>query len=88
MATDERDERTRLLHRIRRLEGQVRGLHRMVEEDRPCHEVLALCSGIRSAVDATADRVLERYVRECQEDSLREPEALSAMIRAVRLARR
>ena len=51
----EQGEKTRIVNRLRRLEGQVRGLQRMVEEDRSCQEILTLLSGVRSALDATAE---------------------------------
>ncbi|MDL2345541.1 metal-sensitive transcriptional regulator [Deinococcus sp. MIMF12] len=60
-ATDEK-----VLNRLRRIEGQVRGLQRMIEEGRDCHEVLTLLSGIRSALDATGDTILEQYASGCR----------------------
>jgi DNA-binding FrmR family transcriptional regulator len=48
-------ERQKLLHRLRRLEGQVRGLQRMIEEERSCHEVLTLLCGIRGALECQAE---------------------------------
>lgn len=87
MATRKEDDRARVLNRLRRLEGQVRGLQKMVEEDRPCQEVLTLLAGVRSALDATGDLILERYLTDCQAD----PQAAAdtrAIIQAVRLARR
>ena len=81
------EARARILNRLKRLEGQVRGLQRMVEEERACHDVLTLYSGIRSALDATADLVLEQYVRECQAESAADDVSIDEVIRAVKLAR-
>lgn len=80
--------KTRILNRLRRLEGQVRGLQRMVEEDRPCREILTLLSGIRSALDATGDAVLETYLTECQAEIASGGGDARAVIEAVRLLRR
>jgi|YNPNPStandDraft_1061719.scaffolds.fasta_scaffold53480_4 DNA-binding FrmR family transcriptional regulator len=54
-----------LLHRVHRLEGQVHGLARMVEEKRDCQEVLRLIAAIRSAVQSLGTLVLTHYLWEC-----------------------
>jgi DNA-binding FrmR family transcriptional regulator len=64
----EDDAQRRLLHRLRRLEGQVRGLQAMIEGGRSCREVLTLLAGVRSALNATGDLILERYVETCRVD--------------------
>lgn len=58
-------EKQRLLNRLRRLEGQLRGLQKMIEEERPCQDILTLLSGIRSALDASGDAIFERYLQDC-----------------------
>ncbi len=80
-------EKTKVLNRLRRLEGQVRGLQKMIEEERSCHEILALFSSVRSALDGTADVVLETYLKECQQDFLTGEIQVSDVIKAVKLAR-
>lgn len=81
--------KSRVLNRLRRLEGQVRGLHKMVEEDRPCREILTLLAGVRSALEATGDVVLETYLTECQaEMASGKGGDARAVIDAVRLLRR
>lgn len=77
----------RILNRLRRLEGQVRGLQRMVDEDRTCQDVLTLLSGVRSALDATADAVLEHYLETCATDLGGDDDGVEELLRAVRLAR-
>jgi DNA-binding FrmR family transcriptional regulator len=81
------DDKKRLLNRLRRLEGQVRGLERMIQEDRPCLEVLTLLAGVRSALNATGDLVLERYLTDCLAAP---PDTVQprALIEAMRLAKR
>ena len=73
----------KLINRLKRLEGQVRGLQKMVDEERDCGEILTLLSGVRSALNATGDLILETYVEECY-GSQTDPDAL---VRAVKLAR-
>lgn len=79
-------EDQRVLKRLRRIEGQVRGLQRMVEEGRDCHEVLTLLSGIRSALDATGGAILEQYASGCRARP-GEPVTAQDMVRAVKLLR-
>lgn len=74
----------RILHRLRRLEGQVCGLSRMVEEERDCLDILTLLAGIRSALDAAGEALLEGYVERCQREGVLEGEALRRMIKLLR----
>ena len=51
----QRDDKPRLLNRLSRIEGQVRGVARMVEQDRYCIEVMTQIQAVRAAL-ATASR--------------------------------
>jgi DNA-binding FrmR family transcriptional regulator len=51
-----------LLKRLRRIEGQVRGLERMVEDDRYCIDVLTQIAAVETALEAVASKVLEDHV--------------------------
>lgn len=77
-----------VLNRLKRLEGQVRGLQKMVEEDRDCREILILLSGVRSALEATGDIIFETYLEECQADLAKGQGDTRAIVEAVRLLRR
>ena len=52
-----------LLNRLRRIEGQVRGVERMVEEDRYCIDVLTQISAIQAALDKVALGLLDGHAR-------------------------
>jgi CsoR family transcriptional regulator, copper-sensing transcriptional repressor len=54
-----------LLNRLRRIEGQVGGVERMVEQDRYCIDVLVQLSAIQAAVDKVALGLLDDHVRHC-----------------------
>ncbi len=82
-----KSDKAKITNRLRRLEGQIRGLERMVEEDRSCQEVLTLLSGVRSALDSTADVILEHYLESCQLELAEGQADIKEMIRAVKLAR-
>jgi DNA-binding FrmR family transcriptional regulator len=59
-----------LLKRLRRIEGQVRGLERMVEDDRYCIDVLTQIAAVETALEAVASKVLEDHVSHCVADAL------------------
>jgi len=54
-----------LLKRINRIEGQVRGIGKMIDADRYCVDILTQISAIQSALDATALQILEDHTRGC-----------------------
>ncbi len=60
-----------LLTRISRIEGQVRGVAKMVEEDRYCIEILNQIAALRSALDAVAFRLLEDHTKGCVSNAIR-----------------
>ncbi|HHO55083.1 MAG TPA: transcriptional regulator [Trueperaceae bacterium] len=80
-------DKNKILNRLKRLEGQIRGLQKMVEEDRTCSDQLTLLSGIRSALDATADVILEDYLHACKDEISDSSREFSDVIKAIKLAR-
>jgi DNA-binding FrmR family transcriptional regulator len=54
-----------LLSRLRRIEGQVRGVQVMIEEERNCTEILQQLTAIRSAVQGASLELLREYATEC-----------------------
>jgi CsoR family transcriptional regulator, copper-sensing transcriptional repressor len=54
-----------LLKRLRRIEGQVRGIEGMVEDDRYCIDVLTQISAVRAALDKVALGLLDDHARHC-----------------------
>jgi DNA-binding FrmR family transcriptional regulator len=80
-----------LLDRLRRIEGQVRGVHRMVDEDTYCIEVLTQIAAATRALQAVAVGLLEGHLAHCVVDAARagDPtakvkEATDAIARLVR----
>jgi DNA-binding FrmR family transcriptional regulator len=59
-----------LVVRLRRIEGQVRGLQRMVEEDKYCIDVLTQVSSVTSALKAVGVGLLDGHVRHCVTESI------------------
>jgi DNA-binding FrmR family transcriptional regulator len=52
-------------NRLRRIEGQVRGLQRMVDEDAYCVDILTQVAAVQTALEQVAIRVLDGHVRGC-----------------------
>ena len=59
-----------ILARLRRIEGQVRGLQRMVEEDRYCIDILTQVSSATKALQGVATGLLDDHVRHCVRDAI------------------
>ena len=54
-----------LVKRLHRIEGQVRGIERMVEEDRYCIDVLTQISAVNTALESLAFQLLDQHVKHC-----------------------
>jgi DNA-binding FrmR family transcriptional regulator len=54
-----------LLKRLARIEGQVRGVAKMIEDDRYCIDILTQLGAVDTALEAVALKVLEEHVRHC-----------------------
>jgi DNA-binding FrmR family transcriptional regulator len=64
------DTKDDLLRRLRRVEGQVRGLQRMVEEEAYCIDVLTQVSAATKALQSVAVALLEEHLRHCVSDAV------------------
>ena len=60
------------LTRLRRIEGQVRGLQRMVEEDRYCADILAQVASVHEALRGVAGNLMRNHLRHCASAAFRE----------------
>ena len=57
--------KTELLGRVRRIEGQARGIARMIEEDRECKDILQQLAAVRSAAHQATVRLVRAYAAQC-----------------------
>src|SRR5262249_51150786 len=73
-------EKQALLGRLKRIEGQIRGLHRMVEQDTYCIDVLTQISAATRALQAVALGLLEGHLAHCVVDAAR-PGAWAAKVK-------
>lgn len=76
------DGKDDLLKRLRRIEGQVRGLQRMVDEEIYCIDVLTQVSAATKALQAVAVELLEDHLQHCVVEAAgKEPEVADARVR-------
>jgi DNA-binding FrmR family transcriptional regulator len=64
------DEKDALIKRMRRIEGQARGIERMITEDRYCIDILTQISAISTALEAVAGKILDDHVNHCVRHAL------------------
>jgi len=58
-------EKEALVKRLHRIEGQVRGIERMVEDDRYCIDILTQISAVTTALESLAFKILDGHVNHC-----------------------
>lgn len=64
------DNKPRLLNRLNRIEGQVRGVTRMIEEDRYCIDVLTQVQAVRAALAKVESEMLKSHLGHCIESAI------------------
>ena len=64
-------DRNEYVKRLRRIEGQVRGLQKMVEDDRYCIDVLTQVASVTKALQGVAMGLLDEHLRHCVADAVR-----------------
>jgi DNA-binding FrmR family transcriptional regulator len=74
--------------RLNRIEGQVRGIGRMIDEDRYCIDVLTQISAVQSALDALALQLLEHHLHGCVQHAVKSGEGDRAIEEALGVIRK
>ena len=74
--------------RINRIEGQVRGIGRMLEDNRYCIDVLTQVSAVQSALDALALQLLERHLHGCVQQAVKSGDGGRAIDEALTVIRK
>ena len=59
------EEKTKLIHRLNRIEGQIRGIRGMIERDAYCGDVLTQSAAVNAALNSFNKDLLERHIRSC-----------------------
>lgn len=66
------EEKDALLKRLKRIEGQVKGIQKMIESDRGCNDILIQIAAIRSAINNVGGLIMENHLKGCVKKSLSE----------------
>jgi CsoR family transcriptional regulator, copper-sensing transcriptional repressor len=69
------DTKDRNLKRLRRIEGQVRGLQKMVEEDRYCADIMTQISSVHEALRAVGRELMRNHLKHCASKAIRSGES-------------
>ncbi len=70
--------KARNLKRLRRIEGQVRGLQRMIEEDRYCADIMTQISSVHEALRSVGRELMRNHLRHCATSAIRSGEEATA----------
>ena len=83
----------KFLTRLKRIEGQVRGLQRMIEDKKYCIDIITQTSAVRNALRAFEDAILENHLKTCATDQMQsgnkseEERAIQEILRVYKLKR-
>lgn len=81
-------DKAQLVRRLSRIEGQVRGIARMIERDEYCVDILQQTAALRAAVDAVSIMILEDHVKGCVRSAVERGEADKYVDEVVDVVRR
>jgi DNA-binding FrmR family transcriptional regulator len=70
-------DKDKYLARLKRIEGQARGIHRMVDEEQYCIDILTQISALTSALQGVAVGLLDDHLKHCVTDAVREGGAVA-----------
>ncbi len=75
MSSLESEDKKALLNRLSRIEGQVRGIRKMIEEEKYCVDILTQIAATRGALKNAGLKVLNRHIDGCVSDAIEEGES-------------
>ncbi|SIT88491.1 metal-sensing transcriptional repressor [Edaphobacillus lindanitolerans] len=73
------DEKEQLINRLRRIEGQVRGIQNMIENDRYCIDILTQISAVNAAMKNVGLQLLEKHTHHCVTNAIQNGEGEDAI---------
>lgn len=74
-----KDEKQKIINRLKRIEGQVRGIQKMVEDDRYCMDILIQITAVQSALKNVGFLITERHINHCVSDAIKQGEGKEAI---------
>ncbi len=85
MAQETKTDSDAILTRLRRIEGQIRGIHKMLEEDRVCEDVVTQLMAARSSLDKAGLLIIDQHIEKCLRFGVPNDVALRNLQHALRL---
>lgn len=64
-----KDSKADIIKRLRRIEGQVKGIQKMIEEDKNCSDILTQIAAVRAAINKAGSLILEKHSMKCIENA-------------------
>ncbi len=83
MTSDDRARREVIIKRLKKVEGQVRGLQKMVDTERDCESIVTQLAAIRSAIESVGQLVLNNYMQICFRKETEPENPTAALARVV-----
>ncbi len=74
-----------LIARLKRVEGQIRGIQRMLEEDRVCEDIVTQVMAARTALEQVSVHILDQHIQRCMCGDAEPGEAMRSMQGALRM---
>lgn len=59
------EDKKKVIHRLRRTEGQIRGIQKMIEEDKECIDIITQLSAVRSSIDRVMGMIVAENLKNC-----------------------
>jgi len=75
MKIENQESKEQLIKRLKRIEGQVRGLQTMLDDERECREIMQQFSAVSSAIKSTSRRFFQDYAALCLTDRGEDPQS-------------
>ena len=72
------NDKQALIKRLNRIEGQVKGIQKMIEDERYCVGILIQISAIRSAINKVGNIILENHIKGCVTNSIKEGDKIES----------
>jgi len=73
-----------LVKRLKRAEGQIRGVQKMIESDRECESIITQLAAVRSAIEGVTSLILENCTKSCfQDETVPEYADIESLVRAI-----
>ncbi|MFV0560202.1 MAG: metal-sensitive transcriptional regulator [Enterococcus sp.] len=74
------DEKTKIMNRLKRTEGQIRGIQKMMDEEKECVAIITQLSAVRSGIDRVMGMIVADNLKECLEDPSDNPDVQAEKI--------